>query len=58
MLMTLPGLAKEKKQQRQIDQQAMMELWKQAAMPGEPHKLFTSLAGSWTTTAREWMEPG
>jgi hypothetical protein len=58
MLMTSPGLANEKKQQMQIDQQAMMEVWKKLATPGEPHKLFASLAGSWTTTAREWMEPG
>ena len=28
------------------------------AVPGEPHKLFASLAGSWTTTTKEWMEPG
>ncbi len=25
--------------------------------PGEPHKLFASLAGSWTTKTKEWMEP-
>jgi hypothetical protein len=36
----------------------MMELYKQLATPGEPHKLFASLAGSWTTTTKEWMEPG
>jgi hypothetical protein len=52
------ALAKEKKQQKPIDQQAMMELWKKAATPGEPHKLFASLAGSWTTTTKERMEPG
>jgi len=51
------ALAKEKKQQKPIDQQAMMELWKKLAMPGEPHKLFATLAGSWTTTTKEWMEP-
>jgi hypothetical protein len=50
--------AKEKKHDKQMDQQAMMELWKQMATPGEPHKLFASLAGSWTTTSKEWMEPG
>jgi hypothetical protein len=36
----------------------MMELWKQAAMPGEPHKLFATLVGSWSTTTKEWVEPG
>jgi hypothetical protein len=50
--------AKEKKASKQMDPQAMMEVWKQLAMPGEPHKLFASLAGTWTTTTKEWMEPG
>lgn len=50
--------AKEKKHEKQMDQQAMMELWKKMAMPGEPHRLFSSLAGSWVTTSKEWMEPG
>ena len=58
MLTVSTALAKEKKQQKPIDQQAMMELWKKAATPGEPHKMFASLAGSWTTTTKEWMEPG
>jgi hypothetical protein len=53
-----PALAKEKKGGKPMDEQAMMELWKQAATPGEPHKLFASLAGHWTTTTKEWMEPG
>ena len=52
------ALAKEKKHDKQMDQQAMMELWKKIGTPGEPHKLFSSLAGSWTTTSKEWMEPG
>jgi Protein of unknown function (DUF1579) len=51
-------LAKEKKQQKQMDPQAMMEVWKKLGTPGEPHKLFSTLAGSWTTTTKEWMEPG
>ena len=51
-------MAKDKKSEKPMDQQAMMELWKKMAMPGEPHKLFSTLAGSWTTTSKEWMEPG
>jgi hypothetical protein len=51
-------MAKEKKQEGKMDQQAMMELWKKLGTPGEPHKLFASLAGSWTTATKEWMEPG
>jgi hypothetical protein len=58
VLIASPVLAKEKKHEKQMDPQAMMEVWKKLAMPGEPHKLFASLAGSWTTTTKEWMEPG
>ncbi len=58
LLLGSPVMAKEKKQTKQMDQQAMMEVWKQMATPGEPHKLFATLAGSWTTTTKEWMEPG
>ncbi len=58
MLTASPALAKEKKGKQPMDQQAMMELWKKLGTPGEPHKLFASLAGSWTTTTKEWMEPG
>ncbi len=57
-LMVSPVLAKDKKHEKHLDEQAMMELWKQAATPGEPHKLFATLAGSWTTQTKEWMEPG
>ena len=50
-------VAKEKKQEKQMDPQTMMEMWKKLGTPGEPHKLFASLAGSWTTQTKEWMEP-
>jgi Protein of unknown function (DUF1579) len=52
------ALAKDKKSGKQMDPQAMMETYKKLATPGEPHKLLASLAGSWTTTTKEWMEPG
>lgn len=58
MLTISPALAKDQKGQKPMDPQAMMELWKQAATPGEPHKLFATLAGSWITATKEWMEPG
>jgi uncharacterized protein DUF1579 len=51
------ALAKDKKSEKQMDPQVMMETYKKLAMPGEPHKLFASLAGSWTTKSKEWMEP-
>ncbi|MBU6433737.1 MAG: DUF1579 family protein [Nitrospirae bacterium] len=57
-LIASPVMAKEKKHEKQMDSQAMMELWKKLAQPGEPHKLFAGLAGNWTTTTKEWMEPG
>ena len=58
MLTISPAMANEKKSAKPMDPLAMMELWKRAAMPGEPHKLFATLVGSWTTTTKEWMEPG
>ena len=53
-----PAVAKDKKAEKPMDEQAMMETYKKLATPGEPHKLFESLAGSWTTATKEWMEPG
>ena len=35
----------------------MMEVYKNLATPGEPHKQLASLAGSWTTKTKSWMEP-
>jgi hypothetical protein len=58
VLMTSVAFAKDKKAAQPMDQQAMMELYTKPATPGEPHKLFASLAGSWTTKNKEWMEPG
>ena len=59
MVMTMGQvLAGDKKTGEQMDPQAMMEMYKKLAMPGDPHKLFASLAGSWTTKSKEWMEPG
>jgi len=57
-LMVSPALAKDKKAGKPMDKEAMMELWKQLGTPGEPHKLFATLAGSWATATKEWMEPG
>ena len=57
-LIASPVLAKEKKHEKHLDEKAMMELWKQAATPGEPHKQFATLVGSWITQTKEWMEPG
>jgi hypothetical protein len=53
---TGPVLAKDKKP-AQPDMQTMMETYKKLSTPGEPHKQLASLAGSWTTTTKEWMDP-
>lgn len=58
MLTVAPVFAKEKQHEKAMNPQEMMEVWKKLAQPGEPHKLFASLAGSWTTQTKEWMEPG
>jgi hypothetical protein len=58
LLVASVAIAKEKKVEQHMDSQAMMELYTKLAEPGEPHKLFASLAGSWTTKTKEWMEPG
>jgi len=58
LIVAAPVMAKDKKQAKQMDPQTMMEMYQKLATPGEPHKQFESLAGSWTTTTKEWMEPG
>lgn len=52
------AMAKEKKADKQMDPQAMMEVYQKLATPGEPHRQLASLAGSWTTHTKSWMEPG
>ena len=57
MVMTTgPVLAKDKP--GQPDMQAKMDTYKKLSTPGEPHKQLASLAGSWATTTKEWMDPG
>ena len=50
-------MAKEKKQEDKMDMQAMMDVYKKVGTPGAPHKLLASMAGSWITKTRAWMEP-
>jgi uncharacterized protein DUF1579 len=58
VMLAVPASAGDKKSEKQMDPQAMMETYKKLAMPGEPHKQLASLAGSWTTKTKSWMEPG
>ena len=57
VLTTVLVFAEDKSSEKPMDPQAMMEMYKKLATPGEPHKLFASLAGSWTTKNKEWMDP-
>lgn len=51
-------MEKERKQEGEMDMQAMMEVYKKLATPGIQHKLLEKLAGNWTTRTISWMEKG
>jgi hypothetical protein len=57
MLAASVAIAKDKKAEKSMDPQAMMEVYTKLAAPGEHHKQLANLAGSWTTKTKEWMEP-
>jgi hypothetical protein len=42
---------------RTMDMQEMMEVYKKLAIPGDPHKRLAKLEGSWTTRTKAWMGP-
>ncbi len=46
------------KQDKKMDMQEIMEIYRKVGTPGEPHKLLAKLEGSWTTRSRSWAEPG
>lgn len=50
-------MANEKNQENKVSMEEMMEVYKKLATPGVPHRLLASLAGSWTTKTKGWMEP-
>jgi hypothetical protein len=50
-------MAKQEKQKGKMDMEAMMEVYRKLATPGGPHKLLASMAGSWLTKTKCWMEP-
>jgi hypothetical protein len=39
------------------DQKAAMDAMMKAATPGEAHKRLSSMAGTWDTTVKMWMDP-
>ena len=57
VLATSVAMAEDMKTANPIDPQAMAEAYAKLATPGEQHKQLASLAGSWTTKTKEWMEP-
>ena len=44
-------------QKAKMDMQVMMDVYKKLGTPGAPHKLLASMAGSWITKTKAWMEP-
>ncbi|MFZ2446848.1 MAG: DUF1579 domain-containing protein [Syntrophobacteraceae bacterium] len=50
-------MTEEKTQEIKMDMQAIMEVYKKLAVPGEPHKLLAGRTGSWSTRNRYWTEP-
>lgn len=41
-----------------MDEKAMMEAWAKYMAPGEAHKKLATMAGTWDTTSKMWMQPG
>jgi hypothetical protein len=54
--MSQVAVAQEKAQPMSPD--AMMEAYRKATAPGEPHKMLGDFVGSWVVTAKMWMAPG
>ncbi len=50
-------MGQEARQESRMDMEAMMEVYRKLATPGEPHKMLARLEGSWTTRTKAWMEP-
>ena len=49
--------ADDKHVHKPMDSQEMIAAYTKLAIPGEPHRLFASLAGNWATKTKEWMDP-
>lgn len=57
VLMASDVMAKDKKAEKSMDPQAMIEVYTKLATPGKQHKQLASLEGSWATKTKEWIEP-
>lgn len=51
-------MVEDDRQKDKMDMQAMMEAYKKLGTPGTPHKKLASMAGSWSTRTKSFMEPG
>ena len=57
VLLATSAIADDKKSGKPMSPEEMMEVYTKLATPGEPHKLLATLAGSWTTKTKEWVDP-
>jgi len=51
-------MARGSTQKKELDTKSMMEVYQELAIPGAPHKLLASMAGSWNVKGACSMEPG
>ena len=60
LMVALPAAAQKKEKKGAMpSQEEMMKRWKEAATPGEAHKILDNFVGSWETESSTWMDgPG
>ncbi len=51
-------MARGSAQKKTTDMQSMMDVYRELATPGAPHKLLANMAGTWNVRSTCWMEPG
>jgi hypothetical protein len=50
-------MSEEKKQEGKMDMDTMMEVYQKLGTPGDAHKMLASMAGTWATKSKAWMDP-
>ena len=55
LMITIPGAAQNKGKKHAPSQEEMMKRWKDAATPGDAHKVLDNFVGSWETESSVWM---
>lgn len=57
MMVVLSGIAQDKTKKKAMpSQEEMMKRWKDAATPGDAHKVLDNFVGSWETESSVWMD--